>query len=79
MKDNEYVAAGIAEVGSWPGVRIVERIRGTKQNRVVLGFEGRTRYVVYPHSPSDRRTGARNHVQDIRRVCRELGAERLPK
>jgi hypothetical protein len=66
-----------AELKNWPGVSVSEVRRGSKADRVYLAYNGKSRFVSFPHSPSDSRTGPRNHVQDVRRVLRELGAQRV--
>lgn len=62
------------ELRNWPGVE-AEFGRRAKHRQVILRFGGRSRFVVYPDSPSDHR-GCRNNIIDIRKECASLGAER---
>ncbi len=73
-----YDEAARREVGHWPGVIIVGVEIGGSNAKLILAFEGRTRYCVRPQTPSDHR-GAKKHAKDIRRVCAELGAKRSGK
>lgn len=69
-----YHALADAELTAWPGVT-AERGRKTAHLTLTLRYAGRSRFVVYPDSPSDHR-GPLNHVRDIRRTLTALGAER---
>jgi hypothetical protein len=71
----EYHQAADREIQRWPGVAIIERRIG-KHARLSLEFQGRRRFVIHPASPSDVR-GVHRHVQDIKRVLTELGANRV--
>jgi hypothetical protein len=45
---------------------------GGKHIKAHISMNGKTRFVIYPKSPSDRRRGALNFAGDVRRVIREL-------
>jgi hypothetical protein len=74
IKRSEYVEFGDRELESWPGVS-VERDWTKRHMRVTVTFQGRSRFVIAPATGSDAR-GPLNHVQDLRQVLREIGAER---
>lgn len=59
MKRHPYEAAADRELAKFPAVRVVEH-------------GGQRRSIFYPCTPSDCR-GIRRHLQDIRRVLREMG------
>ena len=63
------------ELSAWPGVQW-ERDESGKHLALRLTYAGESRKVHYPFTPSDKWRGPLNHVQDIRRVLRELGARR---
>ena len=65
-----------AELTRWPGVEhtLVCGTRGAHP-RLVLSYQGRSRFVVMPGSPSDRRVGL-NVRADVRRELATLGARR---
>lgn len=64
------------ELRRWPGVSWGRRHR-SKHMALVLTYQGVTRFVTYPLTSSDSARGPQNHVGDIRRTLRELGATRL--
>lgn len=70
----EYHQAAEREIRKWPGAAITERTRG-KHCRVYLSYNGNTRFVVHPASPSDIR-GVPRHVSDIKRQLALMGAKR---
>lgn len=72
MRD-AYREAIQRELARWPGVRAVFS-RRSKHRQVVLNYEERSRFVVYPVTPSDNRCGLRNSIQDVRQALRLLGA-----
>lgn len=72
----DYDSAAQEEVARWPGAAIIEIVTGRKHRKTYLAFGGNTRFVVSPASGSDGRRGAMRHANDIRKVLRELGAER---
>lgn len=74
MAKSEVEQAAIAELLLWPGVTAVVE-QGRKHVKVTLHFEGRSRFVIRSSTLSDHR-GVRNHVGDIKRTLRLLGAER---
>jgi hypothetical protein len=63
-----------AELKQWPGIegRFEKR---APHPRLHLTFGKRTRFVVIPGSPSDKR-GLLNKIRDIRFACAQLGARR---
>lgn len=72
-RSHPYDAAADRELARWPGVVVLDRATmPSGHRRLVLEYRGKRRFVVYPGSPSDSRTGAKNHVQDIRRVLRQI-------
>jgi hypothetical protein len=73
-----YCEAAERELKHWPNVTIVstERASGSGNDKLILAYNGKTRFVIKPHSPSDCAFGHRRHLRDIRRVCKELGAIR---
>lgn len=63
------------ELAEWNvGWRVDKRARG-KRPRLILHHGGKSRFVVMPGSPSDKR-GLLNKVRDIRVACEQLGARR---
>lgn len=73
-KRTAYDNAVDVEISRWPGVRASRMCRG-KHYAIVLGFNGVSRFVCYAATPSDRR-GVLNHIGDIRRTLRAMGARR---
>lgn len=72
MKRHPYEAAADRELEKFPSVRLVGRESRGKSRALVVEFNGSRRSVFYPCTPSDYRAIHR-HLQDIRRVLRELG------
>lgn len=70
----QYQLAADREVRRWPDAAITERTTG-KHCRVTLTYNGKSRFVIHPASPSDVR-GVHRHVQDIKRTLTLLGATR---
>jgi hypothetical protein len=71
-----YDEAADAELAHWSGVTWERLAQGRKALSLVVSYRGVTRKVHYPITPSDSRTGALNHVQDLRRTLRDMGARR---
>lgn len=72
----EYETAIRNEIENWPGVSVTFGLR-SKHGQAVLDYQGNSRFVVLPLSPSDSARGAKNSIADVRRECRALGASRL--
>jgi hypothetical protein len=49
-----------------------EIVHGGRHAKAHISLNGKTRFVVYPASPSDSRRGALNFAGDVRRVIKEL-------
>lgn len=75
VKPTIYDEPTDAELARWPGVTSTRTVR-SKHYALLLTFNGVTRQVFYPCSPSDAYRGALNHLADVRRVLTELGATR---
>lgn len=74
MCKSEVGEAAKRELALWEGVTFtVETSR--KHTRVVLFYGGRSRFVVRSSTLSDHR-GIRNHIGDLKRTLRLLGAIR---
>lgn len=74
MAKSEVEQAAVAELLMWE--RVTWRAEhGGKHIKLHLSYDGRTRFVVRSKTLSDRR-GVRNHVGDIKRMLRLLGAVR---
>jgi hypothetical protein len=71
-----YEIAADAELAQWPGVAWQRLAQGRKSMAAVVTYMGKARKVHYPITPSDSSTGPLNHVQDLRRTLRDIGAER---
>lgn len=76
VKRHEYDEHQEAELAKWPGVEWSRQVRG-KHYALVLSFNGRSRFVIYPTSPGDSIRGMLNHLTDVRATLRFIGAERL--
>lgn len=73
----DYLEAAEAEIAHWPGVAFRhEHPRGKGHPRIVVAFGSRERFVTFPGTPSDSLRGVRNHIADLRKALREMGAER---
>lgn len=64
------------ELEKWPGVAAYREFPGNRHNRLIITFGGKSRFVIYPSSPGKSRKAILNHIQDVRRALRELGAQR---
>jgi len=71
-----YDAAADGELAHWPGVTWERPPPGRKTLALAITYAGATRRVHYPITPSDSGKGALNHVQDVRRTLRDMGAQR---
>jgi hypothetical protein len=72
---DDYDTFANAELALWPGVSW-ERGQTTRHRVLMLSYDGKSRRVVYPMSPSDN-SGPRNHAQDIRHTLWGMGAQRV--
>jgi hypothetical protein len=71
----DYTVSTEREVGEWPGVTV--SFDTTKRHCVaVLGYRGATRRVVFAATPSDSARGLQNHIGQIRKELKGLGASR---
>lgn len=77
MSRNPFDEAMDRELQRWPSVTAVRSIGG-KHNRIILHHGDRSSVVVYPATPSDRR-GVLNHIAQMRRILRDLGATEIPR
>lgn len=72
---DDYAITTEREVAEWPGVSV--SFNNTKRHRVaVLAYRGRTRRVVFAATPSDSARGLLNHIGELRKELRGLGASR---
>src|SRR3569833_3252692 len=67
-----------AELAKWPGVTAKREGRG-KHYALVLTYDGRSMFVIYPCSPSDALRGVQNHLADVSAVLCDLSAERVSR
>lgn len=74
MAKSEVEQAAVYELLLWPGVTWRHEYAG-KHIKVHLSFGGRSRFVTRSRTLSDYR-GVRNHVGDIKRTLRLMGAQR---
>ena len=72
-RTHPYDAVADAEIAKHPTAQIVRRETNGQGCVLWLRVGDATRPVFYPKTPSDRK-GPLNHVRDIRRVLRALGA-----
>lgn len=77
MTRHPYDSAQDRELSRWPGVTWSRESAG-KHMKLVVEFEGQSRFIVFPTSPSDSARGALNHVKNIRQTLKEMGAEPVP-
>ena len=71
-RSHPYDGPADRELAKWPGAVVLDRATmPSGHRRLVLEYRGRRRFIVYPGSPSDQR-GAHRHLQDIRRVLRQI-------
>ena len=69
----EYQSAIKSEVEKWPGVSVTFEKR-SKHNAAVLHYAGKSRFVIYPDTPSDAARGALNMLTDVRKELSGIGA-----
>lgn len=75
MRHNEHSRAIEREVAQWPGVTL--RFGNRRKHReAVLMYQDRERFVMYCSSPSDSRRGMKIKIAEVRRVLKELGAQK---
>lgn len=65
----------IKELGKWSGVTSHNFERGGKHERLVVATEKGSRFVAMSLTASDHRA-TQNKISDLRKVLRELGAEK---
>lgn len=75
MNTREYERWTQDEVSEWPGVSVAFE-DGGKHKRACLKFGDAEQFVTYSATPGDTIRGIHNHVGEIRRTLREMGAER---
>jgi hypothetical protein len=75
MSVAEYHAASHRELERWPGATIEYGV-ARKHGYAQIGFNGLSRKVFHPMSPSDGIRGALQHTNDIREALRAMGAVR---
>ena len=66
------------EIEHWPGVEFRFE-RASKHRRIVLSFNGKERFVMFPSTPSDNARGHLNHIAGLRVELRALGARRVER
>ena len=74
--NSSYEDAAERELAAWPDVQAEWLPARGKHPVLRLTYAGASRKVPYPGSPSDTGRGPLNHVQDVRRTLRALGATR---
>jgi hypothetical protein len=78
MPINGIVAETIQdELRHYPGVE-VELTNGGKHDRAVFRFQGQSRFMTLPKTPSDHRA-PKNMRRDLKKTLGELGVERSPR
>lgn len=75
---NKHHRPFLEELINWEGVDYYFDTSSRKHDRLVVSFEGSSRFLVCSRTPSDRRA-VLNQISDLRRICRSLGAERKGK
>lgn len=79
MSTRDLARAAIRELEDWPGVTLLVE-RGGKHPRLVLEFNGETKRLPFPGTPSFRRgCGRDNMIAGLRQTLRALGATRTPR
>lgn len=73
---DDMIAATKRELERWPGASVTFT-NGGKHLTATLAFGGRTRKVICAQTLSDNARGTRNHVSQVRRELKTLGAEPL--
>ena len=73
---DKYVRQEIdRELASWSGVTGYEVVQGKKHLKIVFKTPKSSRFITTALTPSDRRA-TKNIITTMRRVLRELGAEK---
>lgn len=72
MKDRGVKDALRREIDKIPGVQ-ASFSRRKKHEQVVLSYDGRSRFVVYPTTAGDGRRALKNILRDVRAELRNLG------
>lgn len=72
--NREYQNVAEREIASWAGVEFRVDMHG-RHEKLRLTFNGQTRHLLRPRTPSDTR-GPTNHRCDIKRKLKEMGATR---
>ena len=78
MTGHPYTVPVWRELRVWPGVTARREARG-KHKALLLTFAGKTTTVFYPPTPSDGARGLPNHMAEVRKALKELGAVRVRK
>jgi hypothetical protein len=73
-----YERAIREEIAYWPGVQ-VEFGKRSKHRQALIHYGGKTRFVIYPDSPSDGARGHLNCLANLRTELRALEAKRLER
>lgn len=63
------------EVAEWPGVTVTFRQRA-KHREATLTFGEQSQFAIYPSTPGDGSRGALNHIAEVRKLLRLIGAVR---
>lgn len=71
-----YEHAAQRELAAWPDVQAEWLPARGKHPALRLTYAGASRRVVYPGTPGETFRGLLNHVHDVRRALRDLGAVR---
>ncbi len=66
------------ELEAWPSVTCTFE-DGAKHKKVVLHYAGKSRFVMFPSSPSGSGQSLTGKLGDVRRALKELGAQRQPR
>jgi hypothetical protein len=75
-RSSDWIVKVDRELEKWSGVEAYREFPGNKHNRLIITYGDQSRFVIYPSSPGKCRKAILNHLQDVRRVLRELGAQR---
>lgn len=72
MSARKYLQELKRELAKYPGVA-AEFTHRAKHQQVTLSYNGRSRFVVFPASPSDCTRGLQKTIKDMRGELRNLG------
>lgn len=72
---NSLADATLDELDHWPGASVKFQ-HSKKHNVATVSFNGQSRKVVYANTLSDNRRGLQNHLAQVRKELRALGAVR---